>query len=405
MALSFDTLAAHAGREDFEHLGVHAPPLDLSSTYPLTSPESDGLSLEALANGGVPTGSAVYSRLFNPTVARFERGLAALEGAAESVAFASGMAALTAVLLAARETGDHVVAVRPLYGGSDHLLTSGLLGTRVDFAEADSVGRAIRPETALVILETPANPTLDLVDIERVVADARGVPVLVDNTFATPVLQRPLRQGATLVMHSATKYLGGHGDVLGGVIATDAAWAARLRRVRVATGAVIHPLAGYLLHRGLQTLPLRVRASQAGALALTPRLAAHHAVRRVFYPGLPGGDPRGLIGRQMSGPGGILGFEVADLRTAQRVLSHLHLLVPAVSLGSCDTLIQAPAAYTHRVVDPEVRRATSISEGLLRISVGVEDPDDLWADLSQALDAAEAVDSDVRPRAVMAHAS
>lgn len=401
---SFDTLAAHAGREDLVHLGVHALPLDLSSTYPLAHPDADALSLESLAGGGPPTASAVYARLFNPTVARFERGLAALEGAEEAVAFASGMAALTACLMAARERGDHVVAVRPLYGGSDHLLASGMLGMKVDFVDAGAVGSAVREETALVIVETPANPTLGLVDIGRVVREARGAPVLVDNTFATPVLQRPIAHGAAAALHSATKYLGGHGDVLGGVVATNASFAAALRRVRVATGAVLHPLAGYLLHRGLATLPLRVRASQEGARVLARRLAAHHAVRRVFYPELPGGDPRGVLGRQMAGGGGILSFEVADAATAARVLSHVRLMTPAVSLGSTDTLIQAPAAFTHRVVDPRVREATAIAEGMLRVAVGVEDPEDLWADLAEALAAAEAVDSDVRGRGVMAAA-
>jgi methionine-gamma-lyase len=403
--ISLDTLAAHAGRDDLEALGVHAPPLDLSSTYPLPHPDLDALSLESLAAGGPPLGNSVYARLHNPTVARFERGLAALEGAPEAVAFASGMAALTACLLAARERGDHVLAVRPLYGGSDHLLASGLLGMRTDFVDVAGIARAVRAETALVILETPANPTLDLVDIARVVADARGVPVLVDSTFATPVLQRPLRHGAALVLHSATKYLGGHGDVLGGAVATDAAWAAALRRVRVATGAVLHPLAGYLLHRGLQTLPLRVRASQAGARVLARRLLTHPAVRRVFYPELPGGDPLGLVGRQMAGGGGILSFTVAGAAAAMRVLGQVRLITPAVSLGSCDTLLQVPAAFTHRLVDAAVREATAIEPGLLRMSVGVEDPEDLWADLTQALDAAEVVDSDVRRRAVMAAAS
>lgn len=400
MTYALETLAAHAGRDDFEALGVHAPPLDLSSTYPLHHLEADAQSLEAMAAGGSPLGSAVYSRLHNPTVARFEQGLAALEGAAEAVAFASGMAAVTACLLAAKERGDHVVAVRPLYGGSDHLLTSGLLGMRVDFVGPDEVASAIRPETSLVILETPANPTIELYDIQAIVTAARGVAVLVDSTFATPVLQRPLAHGATLVLHSATKYLGGHGDVLGGVVATNAAWAAALRRVRVATGAVLHPLAAYLLHRGLQTLPLRVRASQAGARVLARRLAAHPSVEHVFYPELPGGDPRGLLGRQLLGPGGLISFVMRDGHAAQRVMSHVRLLTPAVSLGSCDSLIQVPAAFTHRVVDPAVRAASAISEGLVRVSVGVEDPEDLWADLGHALDVAEQVDSDVRARVV-----
>ena len=185
------------------------------------------------------------------------------------------MAALTACLLAATRDGRrHVVAVRPLYGGTDHVLATGLLGTTVTWAAPDEVAAAIRPDTALVIVETPANPTLDLVDIAALAAAAGDVPLLVDNTFATPVLQQPARHGATLVLHSATKYLGGHGDVLAGVVACDEQWAARLRQVRAVTGAVLHPLGGYLLHRGLQTLPLRVRAQQAGARSSPPGSAA-----------------------------------------------------------------------------------------------------------------------------------
>ena len=212
--LSFETLAVHAGREDLSVLGVHALPLDLSSTYPLSDLVRGGESLELMAMGGQDKSNPVYSRLYNPTVGRFEEALAKLEGADEAVAFASGMAAMTACLLAAKQKGGHVVAVRPLYGGSDHLIASGLLGLDVTWAEPDGVHAALRSDTALVIVETPGNQTLALLDIEAVVAQACGVPVLVDSTFATPVLQNPLKLGASLVLHSATKFLGGHGDVL-----------------------------------------------------------------------------------------------------------------------------------------------------------------------------------------------
>ena len=348
-----------------------------------------------MARGGLPTGSLIYGRFHNPTVGRFEQALAALEGADASVAFSTGMAALTAALLAARAeeapARNHVVAVRPLYGGSDHLLASGLLGLETTFTRPEGVRAALRPHTALVVIETPGNPTLDLVDIDAVVRAAAPTPVLVDSTFATPVLQQPLRQGAAMVLHSATKFLGGHGDVMAGVIATSEAWAARLRKVRFVTGAMLHPLAGYLLHRGLPTLPLRVRAAQEGARLLAERLLRHDAVRQVFYPGLPGRDPLGLLGRQMAGPGSIVSFEVrGGHEGARRVMNGLRLITPAVSLGSTDTLIQHPAGLTHRLVEASARAESGISEGLLRLSIGIEDPQDLWADLSGALDQAVA---------------
>ncbi|MEP0547461.1 MAG: PLP-dependent aspartate aminotransferase family protein [Rhodothermales bacterium] len=386
----FATRAVHAGRSDLAALGVHAPPLDLSTTYPFADLDAATDSLDALVSGDREAANPVYARLYNPTVGRFEEALAALEGAEAAVAFGSGMAALTAVLLAARQDGEHVVGIRPLYGTSDHLLSSGLLGLDVTWTTADAVGEAIRPDTSLVVIETPANPTLRLVDIEAVVTQAGGVPVLVDSTFATPVLQRPLDHGAALVLHSATKFLGGHGDVIAGVVATSEAWARRLRQVRVVTGALLHPLAAYLLHRGLPTLPLRVERAQATAQTLAERLAAHDAVTAVHYPGLDGGDPLRLIGRQMSGPGAILAFEVAgghDAATA--LLRAVRLMTPAVSLGSTDTLIQHPAGLTHRVVDADARAASGITDGLLRISVGLEDADDLWADLARGLRAAK----------------
>ncbi len=383
---NFATRAVHAGREDFRALGVHAPPIDLSTTYPFTDLGEATASLDALVEGQRSAPNAVYARLHNPTVARFEDGLAALEGADGAVAFGSGMAALTAALIAAKAGGDHVVATRPLYGTTDHLLACDMLGMETTFVQPDGVAGAIRSETALVITETPTNPTLALVDLDAVVAQAGGVPVLVDSTFATPVLQRPMAHGAAMVWHSATKFLGGHGDVIAGVIAADEAWAARLRHVRVVTGALLHPLAGYLLHRGLPTLPLRVERAQATAQTLAERLAEHAAVEAVHYPGLPGGDPQGLVGRQMAGPGAVLAFEIGGgYGAAAEVLRRVRLMTPAVSLGSVDTLIQHPAGLTHRVVSEEGRAAGGIGAGLIRVAVGLEAADDLWRDLTEAL--------------------
>jgi methionine-gamma-lyase len=367
------TEAVHAGRDDLAELGCHAVPIDLSTTYPSADLTGEAARIDAFAATGERlTGPPVYARLDNPTTSRFETGLARLEGAADAVAFASGMAALTAVLLVVASQGRrHIVAVRPLYGCSDHLLDSGLLGTEVTWTDPAGVAAAIRPDTGLVIVETPANPTLAETDIQAL-ADACGqVPLLVDNTFATPVLQRPVEYGARIVLHSATKYLGGHGDVMGGIVACDDEFASALRQIRFATGGVLHPLAGYLLLRGLSTLPIRVRAASATAAELAGRLAADPRVAAVHYP---------KIG------GAMIAFEVYGV--PREVIAGVRLITPAVSLGSVDTLIQHPASISHRIVAEDDRRAAGVSDRLLRMSVGLEDVDDLWADLDRALAAA-----------------
>ncbi|MCK1798947.1 PLP-dependent transferase [Streptomyces sp. XM4193] len=369
---SLATEAVHAGREDLAALGLHAAPLDLSTTYPSRDSRGEAARIdEFAATGARPEGPPVYARLDNPTVARFEDALARLEGTESAVAFASGMAALSAVLLVRASAGlRHVVAVRPLYGCSDHLLGSGLLGTEVTWTDPAGIASAIRPDTGLVMVETPANPTLAEVDLRAVAHSCGSVPILADNTFATPVLQRPAESGVRLVLHSATKYLGGHGDVLGGVVACDEEMARGLRQIRFATGGVLHPLAGYLLLRGLATLPVRVRAQSASAAELARRLSEDPRVSRVHYPRIGGamvafevvGDPHGVIGG-------------------------VDLITPAVSLGSVDTLIQHPASISHRIVEEADRRSGGISERLLRMSVGLEDVEDLWADLDRALSA------------------
>ncbi len=385
-----DTTLVHGGRDDLTGLGVHAPPVDRSTTYPLASLTGGTADLEHLADGGAaPHSSPVYARLHNPTVARWERGIAELEHTDAAVAFGSGMAAVTATLLAAGAVGRHVVAIRPVYGGTDHLLASGLLGTTTTWARSDRVTEALRDDTALVIVESPANPTLALVDLAAVVAQAGDVPVLVDNTFATPVLQRPLDHGATWALHSATKALGGHGDVIAGVVACSEQRARQLRQVRVATGALLDPQAAYLLHRSLPTLGLRVRAAQANAMELAKRLEGRVGVIEVRYPGLPGCDPDGLVDRQMDGPGSLLAIEVAGGHAAAAaVMEHVELFTPAVSLGSTDSLIEHPAGLTHRVVDEQALTETGIRPGVLRLSIGIEDVDDLWDDLDRALGAA-----------------
>jgi methionine-gamma-lyase len=366
------TEAVHAGREDLAALGLHAVPLDLSTTYPSHDSRGEAGRLDAFAATGARLeGPPVYARLDNPTTARFETALARLEGTESAVAFASGMAALTACLLARSAEGlRHVVAVRPLYGCSDHLLASGLLGTEVTWTDPAGIADAIRPDTGLVMVETPANPTLAEVDLRAVAYSCGTVPLLADNTFATPVLQRPAALGARIVLHSATKYLGGHGDVMGGVVACDEEFARRLRHVRFATGGVLHPLAGYLLLRGLSTLPVRVRAASATAAELAARLAADPRVTAVHYP---------RIG------GAMIAFEVAG--DPHAVIAGIRLITPAVSLGSVDTLIQHPASISHRIVGEDDRRRGGVGDRLLRMSVGLEDVEDLWHDLTTALTA------------------
>lgn len=385
----FQTTAVHAGREDFGDLCVHAPPLDLSTTYPIADLDVGSASFDALVGGHASAANPIYARLHNPTVARAENAIAALEGTQACVAYASGMAAMTAVLLDRAQHGRHVLVVRPLYGTADHLLATGMCGLEAEFVQADEIAARRRPDTALVVIETPANPTLNLVDIKAVVEAASDVPVLVDSTFATPVLQRPAELGATYVLHSATKFLGGHGDVIAGVVCCDEARAAPLRTVRAATGALLHPLAAYLLHRGLPTLKLRVEAAQANAQVLAQRLQEHPAVAKVFYPGLAGAHGAHLVGTQMRGPGCLMAFELhGGHEAAAKAMASVKVMTAAVSLGSVDTLIQHPAGLTHRMVDDKVKAATGITPGLLRLSVGIEDVEDLWGDLAQALEAA-----------------
>jgi cystathionine beta-lyase/cystathionine gamma-synthase len=392
--LSLPSVAVHAGRTDLTDLGVHAVPIDLSTTAPLPDVSEARDVLDELIEGKpLPHGaSTIYRRAWNPTVARFEDAVAALEGYVpdgpsldvEGIAFASGMAATHVVILSRVAAGKpHVIAVRPLYGGTDAILESGILGTRVTYAAPDEIAAHVTEDTGLVVLETPSNPTLELRDIADIVRQAGDVPVMIDNTFASPVLQQPLRHGAAYSVHSATKYLGGHGDAMGGVVVTSPELARTLRPLRVVTGGVMDPFTAYLMLRGVGTLPIRMREQQRVAGAIARWLVDQPAISRVFYPGLPGADPTGLIGRQMSGPGAMLAFEmVGGFDAAEKVCRALRLITHAVSLGGIDTLIEHPASLTHRVVTESAQP----HEAVLRISAGLEDPADLIADLAQALD-------------------
>jgi len=380
-----NSLAVHAGRSALGN--AHVPPIDLSTTYRTPHLEEATANIDSMAEGDLPMSNPIYQRLHNPTVGRLEEAMASLEGAESSVAFSSGMAAVAAVLLAAKMVGKHVIAIRPIYGGTDHLLSCGLLDIDVSFARADDIESHIRPDTAMILCETPANPTLMLTDIEAVVSQAQGIPVLVDSTFATPILQNPIAHGATLVLHSGTKFLGGHGDVMAGIVSCSEEWAKRIRQVRILTGGNLHPQAAYTVHRGLQTLAIRVRAAQQNARFLVDKLVQHPSVARVLYPELSDCDPHGVVGRQLRGGGTMIGVVLREgYSHASTVMSAVRMFTPAVSLGSCDSLIQHPAGLTHRIISEEARKEGDITAGLLRLSIGLEDPADLWSDLEQALE-------------------
>ncbi len=374
-------------RTDFvAHSSSHqSATVEMANSSPIDDPRRAAQSLGQLAQGMRAGQNPVYARLHNGTVAEFEAALAQVEKVESAVAFGSGMAAMTAAVMAVCEPGDNIVAIRPLYGGTDHLFSEVITGVEVRFATAHGAADAIDEQTAMVVAETPANPTLDLIDIERLVRSVGDVPVLIDSTFATPVLQNPAEFGAQLVLHSASKYIGGHGDVIGGVIATDERWAQQLRKVRIATGALLHPMAAYLLRRGLGTLPLRIEAAQRSAMQLADRLVEHPLVERVYYPGLVHCDPEVIVCRQMRGPGAMIAFEVANAEVGCRVMESVELITAAVSLGSTDTLIQHPASLTHQIVDDDALEESGVTSGLLRLSVGLEHVEDLWTDLDTAI--------------------
>jgi cystathionine gamma-synthase len=335
----------------------------------------------------------IYSRNTNPTVEAFEEKLRALEDAEACTSFATGMAAITGTLLTLLTPGDRVVSIKDTYGGTSQLFLGLLprLGMSVDLCETtdhDALERALSAGCRVLYLESPTNPTLKVVDVARLAAAARraGAVVVVDNTFATPINQRPLALGADLVVHSATKFLGGHADALGGAVCGDRRLVERIFRHREIAGASLHPFSAYLLLRGMKTLHLRVRQQNVSAVRIAVALREHAAVEEVFYPGLPTDRGHEIASRQMRGFGGVLSFTLrGGFAAGKRVLPRLRLAHLGAYLGAVETVAGPPATTSHVECTPEERRALGIPEGLIRYSVGIEDTEDLLADLEQAL--------------------
>lgn len=385
------TRCVHAGQRPDPTTGSLSTPIYQTSTFVFASAEQGAARFAGQEAG------YVYTRLGNPTQAALEEKMADLEGAEAGLAFGSGMAALSGVVMALVKAGDHIIFGDAIYGCTYDFLVDllgkfGVESTPVDLSRPERVAAAIRPNTRLLLFETPANPTMKLADIAALsdLAHQHGITVVVDNTFMSPYLQRPLALGADVVIHSATKYIGGHGDVIAGI----AVGAKRfIDEVRLTTlknvGGIISPFDAWLLLRGLKTLHVRMERHSENALKVARFLEQHPMVEKVYYPGLPSFAQHELAKRQMDGFGGVLSFEVrGGVEAGQRMMNAVRLCQVAVSLGDADTLIQHPASMTHSPVPPEERLKAGITDGLVRLSVGLEEPADLIADLDQALRAA-----------------
>jgi len=389
-AAGFTTRAIHHGYDSAQHHGAVNPPLYLSSTFAFPDVQTGSQVFAGEASG------YAYTRLGNPTLALLESRLASLEGGEAALAFASGMGAISATLWTLVRPGDEILADRTLYGCTFAFLEHGIgqFGVRVryvDMADLDAVAAALNSNTRVVYFESPANPTMSLVDIAAVAAlahqyDAR---VVIDNTYCTPYLQQPLALGADVVVHSATKYLSGHGDIIAGAAVANQKLIDQIRLfgLKDMTGAVMSPQDAFLLLRGLKTLALRMERHCDNAEKLAALLAEHSAVAEVHFPGLPTFPQHELASRQMRRYGGMMAFELkGGVDAGARFMNALKLVARAVSLGDCESLAQHPASMTHSTYTPEERAAHGISEGLVRLSAGLEDAQDLLADVGQALD-------------------
>lgn len=373
------TLAVHAGPEPDPVAGAVMPPIFQTSTY-----VQDGL--------GAPHRGYEYARTSNPTRQALERALATLEGGRHGFAFGSGLAALDAVLKLLKP-GDHVVAGENLYGGSHRQMMRvfsdyGIAFDFVDLRDVDTVRAAMQPATRMLYAETPTNPMMFLADLAALgdLAQARGALFVVDNTFATPMLQRPLESGADIVLHSTTKYLNGHSDMVGGaLICTRDDLAEQIGFLQNAVGAVPGPFDCWLVLRGLKTLPLRMRQHCASAQRIAEWLAARGDIAKVYYPGLPTHPQHELAKRQMKSFGGMVSLDLGDVARMQRVVPRFTLFALAESLGGVESLLGHPASMTHASVPLEMRQRMGLTDSLIRLSVGVEDVEDLIADLEQAL--------------------
>ncbi len=376
----FSTRAVHAGQEPDPTTGAVMVPIYQTSTY----------AQESLGHHK----GYEYARTHNATRAALERNLAALEGGTHGICFGSGLAA-TNTIVQTLSAGDHVVCGNNTYGGTYRLFEKvwkrhGLEFTFVDCTDPDAVSAAFRPATRLLWVETPTNPLMQLADVRELSARTRprGIRLVVDNTFMTPYFQRPLELGADVVMHSVTKYLNGHSDMVGGAVVTsDEGFAEQVRFLQNAAGGVPGPMDCFLCLRGTKTLAVRMRQHEANARVLAAALEAHPGVSRVFYPGLASHPQHALACRQASGFGGMISFIPGDgsLAAGERVFNRFRLFTRAESLGGVESLVCHPASMTHASVPREVRLASGFADGLLRLSVGIEDADDLLSDLEQAL--------------------
>ncbi len=388
--MKFSTRAVHAGYAKNEY-GALATPIYQTSTFIFDSAEQGGKRF-ALEEEGY-----IYTRLGNPTSTQVEDKLANLENAEAAVSMSSGMGAITSVIWAKVKAGDHIVAAKTLYGCTFAFLNHGMTRfnvdvTFVDTSEPENVRKAMQPNTRIVYLESPANPNMLLSDIEEISKIAHEVEdciVVVDNTYCTPYLQRPIDLGADVVVHSATKYLNGHGDVIAGFAAGKKEFIDIVRFVGIKdmTGSVLGPFEAYLINRGMKTLEIRMEKHCANAQIVAEFLEQHPAVENIQYPGLKSFPQHELAKKQMSLPGAMIAFEVkGGLEAGKKLMNSLHLCTLAVSLGDTETLIQHPASMTHSPYTPEERALSGISEGLVRLSIGLEDADDIISDLKQGLD-------------------
>ena len=382
-----NTKLVHAGERPSPDTSALAPPIYQTSSF----------AIDEILPSGIKRGKYVYSRLSNPTLTTLELKMAALEGGDAAVSFASGMGAVSAIMLTLLKCGDHLIADPVLYGSTYELLKKGAprLGFEVSFVDTsnpENVAEAVKDNTKLVFFETPANPTLKLVDIRKVaaIASEHRVKTIVDNTFLTPYYQKPLELGADIVVHSATKYLNGHGDALGGIVVSSYEEAVTIRKgVLRDMGAVLSPFNAFLILRGLRTLALRMERHAQNATELAAFLKEHEAVKQVLYPGFDQNlESNPNLKKQMAGFGGMLAFKIrGGVDSAVTFLNTLKLCTVAVSLGDTATLIEHPGLMTHAVIPKEDREMLGITDDLIRLSAGLEDVADIKADLKQALDA------------------
>ncbi|MEK4030443.1 MULTISPECIES: methionine gamma-lyase [Bacillaceae] len=386
---NMETAIIHAGYDAKEHLGSLTPPIFQTSTFTFDSAEQGEQRFAGEEEG------FIYSRLGNPTVRALEERIAELEEAEAGLAFGSGMAAVSAVLMALTKSGDHILCSQGVYGCTfgflelmkeKYQITHDFCGMETE----EQMEQLIREETACIYVETPINPTMKLIDLELVskVAKKYGIPVVVDNTFSSPYLQQPLQAGCDIVLHSATKYIGGHGDVIAGLAAGKKELIQTIARTTLKdVGGVISPFDAWLLLRGMKTLPVRMDRHCENAEYIVEQLKEHPIVKKVFYPGDQAGGDYHIMQKQMRKGGGLISFEInGSKQQAQQLLNHLSFIKIAVSLGDAETLIQHPATMTHSGIPEQTRREMGISDQLIRLSVGLEAKQDIWEDLQKALD-------------------